>query len=489
MAAFEIAVGVGGTEEAPDATTASISPGGSDRWVFGIVAAGGFSGTPDVTDMRHGGSGGTPLAQIGSDLTVSARHAVWGLAPGPSGSTTFFGNWDTPLPQSSAVVAACFSGVDQSTPNGTAVTNSGDGETATVRASITVTGVVSGQMVVAGFSAFDFNANIQSFVGANGTTVRASGIGATIPVVGACIATKVASGTSVTLEVDITSNAANFITWGAHAVAINDAAGLSSVTSDRSGTYAVIAPVTGDRAGSYAVIAPVTNDRAGAYAVVAAVTADRSGAFAVVAPVEADRSGTYAVIAPVTADLAGAVGVIAPVTSDRDGTFGVIAPVTADRSGSYTIQSASEVSSDRSGAYAVIAPVAADQAGTFGVSVAVSSDLSGAWAVIAPVTSDRAGAFAVVGGVAADLAGAFAVLAAAERDQAGGFAVLAPVQRDLAGTWSLWASVQRDLLGTFQIGQGAIDLGFDSARLVVRAWVTFFDVEAGEAVVVEAVIG
>jgi hypothetical protein len=226
MAALNTSAGVSGS--ASTLTTASVTPGGSDRYVFGVTA--GFFA--DATAFKYGGSGGTDLTQIGSDITLGGgalTATFWDIAPGPSGSTTAYAAFSGS--NANALSAAFYDTVDQTTPTEALQTNSGDngGFAATAVATITVTGVESGQEVVVGVAiGVQGGPTISSVVAGSDTTVVRSDFGSQSGenLTGTAILRGVAAGTSITLSATITvSSTFGDLRWIAGARPLVSAAG------------------------------------------------------------------------------------------------------------------------------------------------------------------------------------------------------------------------------------------------------------------------
>jgi hypothetical protein len=227
MATYSAGVALAFAYEAENGTTDPYTPGGSDRAVFGTIACGGFSGLPSITELRHGGSGGTVIPRVGSDLTWvggSGSQGVFTIAPGPTGSTTLFGDWaSTPL--QSAIAAVHYSGVDQTTPfsgHVDATPTFANAVTTTV-ASVTVTGCTVGQTIVAAVCALSDGVVLSAFTGVAGTTLQVSDVTGTF--VGVAMLEKVATGSSETLSVNVNGASSAGLYWSARGARVNDAVG------------------------------------------------------------------------------------------------------------------------------------------------------------------------------------------------------------------------------------------------------------------------
>lgn len=221
-----VAAGAGTAAFASSAETDSFDAGAGDDRAFFLGAGVGspFFFPAEINEARYGGSGGTVLTQLGADVTFNETSAsAWFIAPGPSGSTT---GWAATSASNAdiGVGALAFSGADQTTPFGSLQSNSGRITTTSGRASITVTGVSSGDMV-AGVVIFDDNAAATTSISAvSGTDLRASAIDG-YPQTSVAAVTGVAAGSTVTLEVDVATGTADFIDWIFLAAPVNEAAG------------------------------------------------------------------------------------------------------------------------------------------------------------------------------------------------------------------------------------------------------------------------
>lgn len=225
MSAYDTGAAVGGAEDATSAETASFSPSGSDRYLFGAAVAGGFGGAVDTSAFRYGGSGGTLLSQLGSDVTNGnlLTLTAWGGA-GPSGSTTVYAAYAAAA-QGNAIGAASYTGVSSV---GTAATNTGTdgtGGNAFYDLSVTVTGCTPGQRVVAAFAGSSNGVDITGFSALSGTDIRHSAV-AGLSLNAVCLVDKVAAGSSVTLNVRMTVAApasGGALSFTALGVELNDA--------------------------------------------------------------------------------------------------------------------------------------------------------------------------------------------------------------------------------------------------------------------------
>lgn len=128
----------GGTSALATITTAGASPNGSSRVMYACAA-----GKLAASDVKSGGSGGTSLTKLSTDVNLLfdvIKANVWRIFPGPTGSTTAwvdFGTSDT-----SALSVIYLEGANQTTPNTTAQTS---GPTATSTPSLALTGLSASQ--------------------------------------------------------------------------------------------------------------------------------------------------------------------------------------------------------------------------------------------------------------------------------------------------------------------------------------------------------
>lgn len=149
MAAQKIAAGGGsvalnavdgGVSAVSTITSAGVSPGGSNRLMLACA-----TGRSAADDLKSGGSGGTSLTKLSSDVNIFSSTwfgNVWRLLPGPSGSTT---GWvDFGSGESSAFSIIYLTGAHQTTPTTTAQTA---GPTTSGTPSIALTGLSAGQDV------------------------------------------------------------------------------------------------------------------------------------------------------------------------------------------------------------------------------------------------------------------------------------------------------------------------------------------------------
>jgi hypothetical protein len=238
MSTYNTGNAIGGVEDAASAETTSFSPSGTDRYIFGGTVAGGFGGAVDTSSFKYGGSSGTDLTQIGTDVTNGnpITLTAWGGA-GPTGSTTAYSGYAAGA-QSSAIAAVCYTGVASIGTSASTTNTDSAGGNAFYDMEVTVTGCTSGQNVVAVFAGSSTSVDITGFSALSGTTLRQSAV-AELALNGIAIAEKVAAGSSVTLNVRMSVAAAasgGGLSYAALGVELQDASSGLTLTAE-SGTY------------------------------------------------------------------------------------------------------------------------------------------------------------------------------------------------------------------------------------------------------------
>jgi len=157
----------GGTSGAATITSAGVSPNGSNRLMLACA-----TGRAAAVDLKSGGSGGTSLTKLSSDvdLFVGAFYGnVWRLLPGPTGSTT---GWvDFGSGTSSAFSIVYFENAHQTTPLTTAQTA---GPTSSSTPSIALTGLAASQPVTVALMVGNLPTTITGFTPNGSTTVDRS---------------------------------------------------------------------------------------------------------------------------------------------------------------------------------------------------------------------------------------------------------------------------------------------------------------------------
>ena len=123
--AFDAAIDVAGSSVS-SVTSANMTVAGSDRCLVGsMVWADAFVADYNWSAFKWGGSGGTSLTEFGS----ASFYSFWGIVTGrliaPSASTTTLYGAITGTVTRLCIGAANYTGVDQTTPLGTAANASG----------------------------------------------------------------------------------------------------------------------------------------------------------------------------------------------------------------------------------------------------------------------------------------------------------------------------------------------------------------------------
>lgn len=128
-------------------TTSAWTIAGSNRL---LVAGMGWSAgaPPNYSAIKWGGSGGTALTQVGSTLASGATHklAMARLIAPTAASQTLYGELSGSTDEF-CVGGASFTGVHQTTPLGTEVTNTGTGTSTTFTATVDV-GSAASEVVI-----------------------------------------------------------------------------------------------------------------------------------------------------------------------------------------------------------------------------------------------------------------------------------------------------------------------------------------------------
>ncbi len=208
-------------------TSAAFAIAGSDRLLIAAMAAG--AGTPAAhNSMKWGGSGGTDLTQVGTSLNIgaNARLSAWRLIAPTAASQTLYGAYAANQDET-AIGGTSYTGCDQTTPLGTAVTATG---TATGSGSTNMTvnvTTVAGDVVWAVFFVLDSNGN-SPLLTPNGTptpTGRYEVEGAQLTFEAMQIQEVVASGTTTTVSCAVQPTSGfQAVDWGVIAFVVNAAA-------------------------------------------------------------------------------------------------------------------------------------------------------------------------------------------------------------------------------------------------------------------------
>jgi hypothetical protein len=224
--AFSAAASLATAYETLSGTTASFSPSGENRAIFGSVTGlNGSAPPPSLSDCKYGGSGGTSMGSIvsSSNQSISSGAGItstYRIAPGPTGATTIYGVL------SGASLGTCLGGVayenvNQTTPGDSDTFNTGSATATTTVASVTITGLTVGDVCIARVSC-GYGANDGlDFTAVAGTTIRSQPSGGESKTfVGLCWLEKVAAGTSCTLEVNANQTSSADLNWQAHGMRV-----------------------------------------------------------------------------------------------------------------------------------------------------------------------------------------------------------------------------------------------------------------------------
>jgi len=146
----------GGVSATSTITSAGASPNGSDRLMIACA-----TGRSAADDLKTGGSGGTSLTKLSTDVSLffdTWFANVWSIHQGPTGSTT---GWvDFGSGTASAFSIVYLEGVDQTTPRTTAQTA---GPTTSSTPSLAFTGLSAGQVVYAAIMAGNLPTAVTGF--------------------------------------------------------------------------------------------------------------------------------------------------------------------------------------------------------------------------------------------------------------------------------------------------------------------------------------
>jgi hypothetical protein len=207
-------------------TSGSWTIAGSDRLLLGVIATG------DVTAATHSGmdhpAAGGALASV-SNLAIGthARLSLWRLIAPAAAANTTKGTWGSSQGEA-AIGGVSYTGVDQATPLGTPVTNTGTVTSSTAfSASVNVTTVV-GDLVFAVVFFHDTASQVNVAVAvAGGATGRYDIEGTQIGGFGALQCMElVATSTTTTMQADFSAATNMQGHWGIiAAVVINAASG------------------------------------------------------------------------------------------------------------------------------------------------------------------------------------------------------------------------------------------------------------------------
>lgn len=140
-------------------TTGSFAVSGTNRLLIVGVLSG--AGTPlNPSAVKWGGSGGTAMTQVGTtiDIGSNVKLSMWRLIAPTIQTSTAYVSWASGQDET-AIVAACYEGVDQTTPLRTASTATAVAPASTTAVSVSPVSVAGDIVVdVAGFLDGDGNA-------------------------------------------------------------------------------------------------------------------------------------------------------------------------------------------------------------------------------------------------------------------------------------------------------------------------------------------
>lgn len=234
------ALGLG--EDPSDGEITGLTADGTNSWMVGASLTGMVFGTVgDTTAFKFGGSSGTDLTQRGTDQSLGSPNAnatVWDRAPGPSGSTSAYAAFSGP-PQTAVIATALYTNVDQTTPVAGTADASGDTDSvSSLEVSVTVTGTVAGERVVAVFQFYSPDTDLAPASPVSGSELRHSAVDTFVGILGIAIADTVATGSTTTVSVQLETNQTTcHFYWVARALRVTGASGGGGgITVDASDT-------------------------------------------------------------------------------------------------------------------------------------------------------------------------------------------------------------------------------------------------------------
>jgi hypothetical protein len=220
--AFDVAQPAFGAAAITTLESAAFTIGsGSDRILMVGVLSG--AGSPvDPSAVKWGGSGGASLTQVGSTVNVGSfvKVSLWRLVNPASGSNTVHVTWGSAQDER-ALVAAAYTGVDQTTPLGTPATATGTNTTPTVNVSS-----AAGELVVDSVGFLDQGGNNRTLAVGASQTSRAEVEGANLGFEGLGISDEAGTAT-VTMSWTTSGNVDN---WGIIGVALKPSVGGGGAT-------------------------------------------------------------------------------------------------------------------------------------------------------------------------------------------------------------------------------------------------------------------
>lgn len=187
---------------------AGLNPSGSNRFAIGGIHTVDFGSQATHLDMDLGSSS---FDQVGSTANFFSFNSasVWQLIAPSTGAQTASGDWSASQ-LACSIGMVCYSGVNQSTPIGTAFTNSGSFATTTGSVTVTVTGTTSGRTVVGVAFPRDSNAGPISVTNLTPRYNSSSASGETTSTI---IWDQTASGASTNMQLDISVPVADTVEW------------------------------------------------------------------------------------------------------------------------------------------------------------------------------------------------------------------------------------------------------------------------------------
>lgn len=203
-------------------STPAFTQGGTDRYVFGGGGGVDFGGAPTISALKAGGSGGSDLVAILSDIAFYAaagRFRVGDLVagPGPGGTSDVYAAVSSGIQM--AVAGAAYDGVDQTTPLNDATSNAGiEGGVSTTVASVAIPNVPSGEKGVAVLICASEVFAIQAFTAVGTAIIRAQALGgAGEELLGICVVEQERTGGTtgtVTIQINCNAGSAGALAWG-----------------------------------------------------------------------------------------------------------------------------------------------------------------------------------------------------------------------------------------------------------------------------------
>ena len=199
--------------------TVSWAIAGSTRYL--ICGVGSGAGTPvDVTNVKWGGSGGTPLLQEGSTLNIGAnlKLSIWKLLAPTAQSSTIYADWGSSQDER-VIFCVSANGVDQTTPIGTMATATGS---ASNTSTVNVTTSADDLVIDVTWAVDSFGGTL--VVGA-GQTMQKEIENPTLTYEAGGTSTEVATGASTTMSWTFTTGGTTMDDWGIMAIPLKPDAG------------------------------------------------------------------------------------------------------------------------------------------------------------------------------------------------------------------------------------------------------------------------